>query len=246
VSQPKSLDEIMTPAAVVDVDRMQANLDKMARYTQQHGLTLLPHTKTHKTPELAQEQLRRGASGLTCATLREAEVMAAVCSDILLAYPPVGAVKLRRVVELAARVRLTVAVDSPAVLDGLVAALRGAGVRVGVLVELDAGMHRVGVVEVEDAVALARAVADAPEVDYAGVMFYPGHIREHVSSQAPSIESTNLRLASFIDALTDAGLVPARVSGGSTPTAYSSPSHQRDPAGHLHLQRPHHRAGRRL
>lgn len=222
MSAPRSLDEIFTPAAIVDADRMAANLDKMASYVSKRGLALLPHTKTHKTPELAREQLRRGASGLTVATLHEAEVMADVTQDILLAYPPVGHPKLNRLARLAGRANITVAIDSKEALEGLRAALRGTGARVGVMVEVDAGMHRVGVPTLTEAVMLATLVRDAREVDYAGIMFYPGHIREPVGDQKYAIDATRALINEFVAALVDSGLAPKRVSGGSTPTAYAS------------------------
>ncbi|MGQ0813339.1 MAG: alanine racemase [Gemmatimonadota bacterium] len=222
MADPRTLDEIFTPAAVVDVDRMTANLDKMARYAAKHDLALWPHTKTHKTPELSQEQLRRGAAGMTVATLHEAEVMSAVTENILLAYPPVGHPKLKRLAALAERSRVTIALDSHEVLDGVQAALRGSSAHVGVLVELDAGMHRVGIGSPRAAVTLAAAVRDARNLDYAGVMFYPGHIRASVSEQQYEIATTRALINEFVAALLEADLVPARVSGGSTPTASSS------------------------
>ena len=194
---------------------MAANLDAMAAYTGAHQLALWPHTKTHKTPELADEQLRRGARGVTVATLHEAETMAAVADDILIAYPPIGAPKLKRLGALAARKRVTVALDSLAALDQL----RQSGARVRVLVEIDAGMHRVGVTEPATAVRIAQAVAEADHLEFAGILFYPGHIREHVDAQADPIARTTARLAEFTAALDAAGLPAARVSGGSTPTA---------------------------
>jgi D-serine deaminase-like pyridoxal phosphate-dependent protein len=208
----------MTPAAIVDADTMAANLDRMATYTSAHNLQLWPHTKTHKTPELARQQIERGARGLTVATLQEAEAMATVADDILLAYPPVGRPKLQRLVKLADRKRVTVALDSLEVLDGLEAS----GARVGVLVEIDAGMHRVGVTQPQTAVNIARRLVDSMNLDYAGVLFYPGHIREPVGEQSAVIDTTSDRLAEFIDALSAAGLKPERVSGGSTPSAPNS------------------------
>src|SRR5687768_6965119 len=139
-----SLDSIETPAALVDEDRLETNLQKAAAYMREHGLRWRPHTKTHKVPELAARQLQAGASGITVATPREAEVMGAVADDVLLAYSPVGASKLARLMALPGRVRLSVAVDSREALAGLAEAARGAGRRVGVLVELDLGMRRVG------------------------------------------------------------------------------------------------------
>lgn len=216
--QPRSLDELITPAAIVDITTMAANLDAMAAYTAAHRLQLWPHTKTHKTPELARAQLARGARGVTVATLHEAETMATVADEILIAYPPVGAPKLKRLVALAEQKRVTVALDSAEALAGL----RTSGARVHVLVEIDAGMHRVGVTEPLAAVRIAQLVQDAPELEYAGVLFYPGHIREHVDAQQATLVATQARLDEFLSALDRAGLAPARVSGGSTPTATHS------------------------
>ena len=218
MNEPASLTEIMTPAAIVDVTTMAANLDSMAAYTAAHDLQLWPHTITHKTPEFAREQLKRGARGVTVATLHEAEVMSDVADDLLLAYPPVGKPKLQRLAALAERKRVTIALDSIEVLEQV----RASGARVAVLVEIDAGMHRVGVVTPDQAVRIARAVAETGDLEYAGLMFYPGHIREAVSAQKPVIESTSARVEDFVEALTDAGLKPKRVSGGSTPTATNS------------------------
>jgi D-serine deaminase-like pyridoxal phosphate-dependent protein len=197
---------------------MAANLDRMAAYTSAHDLQLWPHTKTHKTPELAREQLQRGARGVTCATLHEAETMAEVADDILIAYPPVGAPKLKRLVQLAERKRVTVALDSRDALAGLEAC----GANVDVLIEIDAGMHRVGVTNPDKAVSLARHAKTSMIVRYAGVLFYPGHIREPVNEQDAVIDTTNSVLGEFIDALSAAGLTPERVSGGSTPSAPNS------------------------
>jgi D-serine deaminase-like pyridoxal phosphate-dependent protein len=88
--RPTSVDQIQTPAPLVDVDRMHANLRRAAEYCARHGLAWRPHAKTHKSPALAAEQLRAGAVGLTVATPREAEVMAGTVDDLLLAYPPIG------------------------------------------------------------------------------------------------------------------------------------------------------------
>ena len=85
-----TLDMLETPAAVVDLGRMEQNLQRAADYTSKHALALRPHVKTHKSSLIAAEQLRLGAAGLTCATPMEAEVMSRVGSDLLVAYPPVG------------------------------------------------------------------------------------------------------------------------------------------------------------
>jgi D-serine deaminase-like pyridoxal phosphate-dependent protein len=221
-AEPGTLADLITPAAVVDLDVMHANLDRMQAYASDHGLSLRPHTKTHKSSRIAEEQLSRGAVGVTVATLREAEVMSRVATDILLAYPPVGAHKLARLLALPAGVRITVAADSLEVLRPLADAAKNAEKTVGVLVELDVGMRRVGVASPQTAVTLARFVADAPALEYRGVMFYPGHIRERVDEQGPAVTRLDDELQRTLDALTDAGLPPGIVSGGSTPAANAS------------------------
>jgi D-serine deaminase-like pyridoxal phosphate-dependent protein len=217
-----TLDSIETPAALVDEDRLASNLHKAAAYMREHGLRWRPHTKTHKVPELAARQLQAGAAGLTVATPREAEVMGAVAEDVLLAYSPVGASKLARLMALPRRVRLSVALDSREALAGLSEVARRAGRTVGVLVELDLGMRRVGVQVPEEAVALAREVTGAEGLEYQGVMFYPGHIRMPLAEQGPALAEVSRRLGTFLDALGGAGLKPDLVSGGSTPTLWRS------------------------
>src|SRR3954470_25016718 len=103
-----TITELETPIPVVDLDRLARNLDRAADYATTHGLGLRPHVKTHKSPRIATEQLQRGAIGLTCATPREAEVMSAVCDDILMAYPPVGPKRAARLAALPDRVKVTV------------------------------------------------------------------------------------------------------------------------------------------
>ncbi len=218
----RSLDALTTPAALVDLERMSANLDRMAGYAAQHGLALRPHTKTHKTPELAREQLRRGAVGLTVATSHEAEVMAGVSDDLLIAYPPVGRARLDRLFGLPSSVRVTVALDSSEALTGLADAAREAGREVGVLVEVDLGMHRVGVNTVGVATTLARAAAEHAPLRFRGLMFYPGHIRQPVAEQDADLATLARDVARYVDALERAGLAPDVVSGGSTPTAFST------------------------
>ena len=217
-----TLDELETPAALVDVDRMEANLRRAAEYCRAHGLAWRPHAKTHKTPELAALQVELGAVGVTVATPREAEVMATAVDDILLAYPPFGASKLERLMRLPEHVRLTVGLDSAEALDALGAAAQRAGRTVGVLIELDAGMGRVGLASPEHAVELARRASGTAGVEYRGIMFYPGHIRGPVAEQDDALAALNARLAERIEALAAAGLRPDVVSGGSTPTFWRS------------------------
>lgn len=219
-SAPVRLTDLETPVPVVDLDRLAQNLDRMASYTTLHGLALRPHVKTHKSPRIAAEQLRLGAVGLTCATPREMEVMSDVAGDLLLAYPPFGASKLARLVALPRDTRLTVALDSVAAARGLATAARMTNREIGVYVEVDLGMHRVGVPSVDAAVALSRFVRDHPPLRFDGIAFYPGHIRESVADQDAALETLERDLGARLEALDEAGLRPGVVSGGSTPAAW--------------------------
>jgi D-serine deaminase-like pyridoxal phosphate-dependent protein len=219
-SDPCLLSELETPAALVDLDRMAANLDRMSSYCASHGLALRPHVKTHKSPRVAAEQLRLGASGLTCATPRELEVMSETSDDLLLAYPLVGGARIRRVLGLPREVRLTVALDSVESIEDLAEAADAASREVGVYVEADLGMHRVGVRGPDEVVALARRVQALPPLVFRGVAFYPGHIREPVGEQSAKLERLRDDVAALRDALGSAGLTPSVVSGGSTPAAW--------------------------
>lgn len=212
--------DLETPVPLVDLDRLEGNLDRMAAYAGSHRLALRPHTKTHKSPHIAVEQLRRGAVGLTCATPLEVEVMAEVADDILLAYPPVGRAKLERLMGLPAGIDLTVALDSIPVAEQLARSARECGRTVGVYLELDLGMHRVGLAAVEDILGLARRVAALPPLEYRGITFYPGHIRGPVGDHASELGRLSTALQTVIARLQEAGLEPGVVSGGSTPTVW--------------------------
>src|SRR5687768_15157162 len=214
------IDHLETPCALVDLDRLAHNLERMAAYCVLHGLSLRPHVKTHKSPRIAAEQMRLGAVGLTCATPRELEVMSETCSDLLLAHPPVGAAKLRRVMSLDRDVRLTVAIDSIDAAEPLAEAADAAGRDVDVYVEVDVGMRRVGVATPAEAVSMARRIRTLSPLSYRGIAFYPGHVRQHRLRQDEALGKLRDDLGGWLSALGDAGLAPDVVSGGSTPAAW--------------------------
>jgi D-serine deaminase-like pyridoxal phosphate-dependent protein len=218
----RKLTELETPVPVVDLDRLAHNLDRMASYAAIHSLALRPHVKTHKSPRIAAEQLRLGAAGLTCATPRELEVMSDVSGDILVAYPLLGGSKLGRAMAVPHEVRLTVALDSAEAVDQLSRAAHEARRAVGVYVEVDLGMHRVGVQSAEDAIALVERVKKAPGLEYRGIAYYPGHIRQPAAEQDAALERLSHDLRRLLRALEWAGHMPEAVSGGSTPTAWRS------------------------
>lgn len=214
------LDDLETPVPVVDLHRLECNLARAATYATQHAIALRPHVKTHKSPVIAGRQVALGVHGLTCATPRELEVMSGVTNDLLLAYPALGPQKLSRVMAVAGNATLTVSLDSVEAVQQLGQAARSAGRTVNVYVEIDAGMHRVGVATTRDAITVIRAVLEQPALRYAGIAFYAGHIRDHVTQQQPKLDQLRRTLESAVAELSAAGLAPAIVSGGSTPTMW--------------------------
>ena len=215
--------ELDTPALLVDLDRMEANLDRAAAYAAQHGLDLRPHTKTHKSPLLGGMQLDRGATGLTVAKVSEAEVMADDrVPSLLIAYPVWGETKWARLAELAKSVPVTVALDNRASAEGIQRHAKRAGVEVGILVEADLGMRRCGLPPGDGLVCLARTLSDMPPLRLAGVMFYPGHVNPAAPDGAQAIARLASDLDEVLSRFRDDGLPTGVVSGGSTPTLYHS------------------------
>jgi len=207
-------DDRPTPHLVVDADLLAANVAAMAGFAAERGLALRPHAKTHKSPDVARLQLDAGAVGLTVATVAEAEVFAAAgCPDLFVAYPLwVDAAKGARLRDLAASATVSVGVDSVEGARALAAQLPGASV----LVEVDSGQHRSGVLPTE-AGPLAESAARTG-LDVRGVFTFPGH------SYAPgapvdvaAAEAAALRTAA--GSLAQHGIEPVVVSGGSTPSA---------------------------
>jgi D-serine deaminase-like pyridoxal phosphate-dependent protein len=219
-SPPQFIDQLETPCALVDLDRLAHNLDRMAAYCVLHGLALRPHVKTHKSPRIAAEQLRLGAAGLTCATPRELEVMSETSADLLLAHPPVGPAKVRRVMSIDRNVRLTVAIDSIEAAEPLGEAADAAGREVDVYIEVDVGMRRVGVATPPEALAIARRIRGLSPLSYRGITFYPGHVRQHRTRQDEALARLRGDLSGWLSTLGDAGFAPDIVSGGSTPAAW--------------------------
>ena len=216
----RDIAQLDTPALLVDIDIMERNLARAATYASAHGLALRPHVKTHKSPHVAARQVALGAAGVTCATPFEALVMSEVTNDILVAFPPVGAQRAARLAALPSAVRLTVALDSPEAVADLAEAASAARRRASVYVELDVGMHRVGMPNVDEAIALAKRVVAEPALDFAGIAFYPGHVREPVDGQDAKLRGLSDALAGALQRFTAAGVMPRVVSGGSTPTLW--------------------------
>jgi D-serine deaminase-like pyridoxal phosphate-dependent protein len=192
----------------------------MANSCRRQKVGLRPHTKTHKTPEVARMQLERGALGLTVAKVGEAEVMAEVgLDDILVAYPILGANKLRRLVALARGRRIMVALDSEAAAAELSRAASAQGATLGVLVEFDVGFHRCGLAPGSPCVELASKIAGMPGLSFRGLMTYFGNIRGSPEERRAGMQVIAGKVEGALAAFRDAGLEVETVSGGSTPSA---------------------------
>jgi D-serine deaminase-like pyridoxal phosphate-dependent protein len=178
-----TLADVPTPALIVDLDRMEANIAAWQAMADRNGVGLRPHIKTHKTPEIAARQLAAGACGIASAKPTEAEVFAAAgCDDIVLAYPTVGNDKWVRLARIAAGARLTVNVDSEHQARGLSAAAVAAGVEIRVQIEIDTGLHRVGLDPADGAAieAFARAIDALPAIELDGVTTHRGKFGERL------------------------------------------------------------------
>jgi len=216
-------DHLPTPAIVIDAAIARQNLERLAKYARSHNLGLRPHTKTHKSTRLAKMQLELGAVGLTVAKTGEAKVMAQVCDDVLMAYPPVHPDRCAELAQLAGKITIRVALDSTVASDNLSIAARTAGSTIGVLVDLDVGHHRTGVQSAEDALALARHISRSAGLRLDGILFFPGHLSHGppAADEAP-LRGIDAMLGEVIDLWKRDGLEAKIVSGGSTPTAMQS------------------------
>jgi D-serine deaminase-like pyridoxal phosphate-dependent protein len=171
-----NLFDLDTPALVIDLDKVEANVAEMASVTRAAGVRLRPHTKTHKIPEFAHMQLAAGASGITCAKVGEAEVMVEKgIDDILIAYPIVGASKVTRLAALREKARITVSLDSLEVAQGLSRlGVHGVG-PLEVFIEVDTGHHRLGRAPGTATAELVRQIADVPGLQVVGLLTHAGH-----------------------------------------------------------------------
>ena len=174
------LEEIDTPALVVDLDPFERNLRTLADSLKGRPVRVRAHAKTHKCPEIAKRQIAMGAVGVCCQKVSEAEAMIeGGVTDVLVSNEVVGATKIERLAGLSRRARLGVCVDHA----DQVAALTASGARLDVYVELEVGMRRCGVPPGEPVLALARAIGGHSNLRFAGLQAYHGRA-QHIRSMA--------------------------------------------------------------
>jgi len=220
VGQPGSRHRLPTPVLLADLDRLEANIARMAARASEAGLALRPHAKSHKCAAIARRQLAAGAVGVCCAKIGEAEALAAAgIGPILLTSPIVGDDQARRVADLArAQPGLAVVLDHPEQARALARACVDTATPLAVLVDVDVGLARTGVALPADALALADAIGETGSLRLAGVQGYGGHW-QHIAGLAKrhgAIAAGMDRLAGVVDALRDAGHPIDWVTGGGT------------------------------
>lgn len=216
-----ALAEVDTPAFIVDLPILSANIERIARSATAAGLQVRPHIKAHKTPEIARMQLEAGAVGVTAAKVSEAEAMIdAGITDVFIANEIVGEQKLRRLARLFERGYLSVACDSAAVARGYSDVFADEGLELDVVIEVDIGAHRCGVPP-DKAADLAASVADLPSLNTVGVMGYASMgygVKTDDERQSVAAREAKL-LADIAGGLRAEGHDVKRISGGCTPTA---------------------------
>jgi len=215
------IEDLETPAVLIDLDVLEANIARQAKRAREAGVKLRPHAKTHKLPEIGRMQLAAGATGLSLAKTGEAEVFAeAGFTDIFLAYPIVGADKAKRLLALSDRVNLCVGADSVEGARTLSEVFASAGRKLRLLLKIDCGLHRVGVLP-DRALATALRIAELPGVELTGVFTHAGQAyhAETPDGVAAVGSHEGETVVAVAKELRKSGLPIREVSVGSTPTA---------------------------
>lgn len=214
-------DELDTPCVLLDVDRVDANIRRMAELVAAAGVRLRPHAKTHKLVPVAERQLAAGSSGLTVAKLGEAELFADHgVTDLFVAYPVWGARKWERLSRLAERAEVRVSADSFEVFAGISEAAAARGLSIPVRIEVDTGFGRCGVQTVEEARLLAEYASRLPGVHLVGVMSFAGQTYNGGPEGVQgAVVGDAERLVAIASDLRERGFDVPEVSVGSTPTA---------------------------
>jgi len=216
-----SLDEVDTPALIVDLDSFERNLKRLADRVAGSGVRLRPHAKTHKCPVIALKQIELGAVGVCVQKVSEAEAMVyGGVRDVLVTNEVVGKPKLRRLTALAHAARVGVCVDDPQQIADLDVAAGEAGVDLPVHVEINMGGNRYGVEPGEPALDLARRIGDARHLNFAGLQAYHGsaqHLRGWEERQQ-AIKGAADKAALTRDLLAANGIACDNITGAGTGT----------------------------
>lgn len=221
IGQDNSRNSLTTPALLIDITKMDNNIQKMAAYCREKGIAIRPHCKTHKCVEIARKQIEAGAIGISCATLGEAEVMVhGKIKGVLITSPLVTASKINRLISLNNIADdLMIVVDDPINVLQLEKANHGKK-QLQVLVEFDIGQKRTGAKTIEDAIFLAKQIMQKSSLKFVGIQAYAGHlqhIKEYSERQAMMFEQAG-RVRQLCRELKNAGINFTILTGGGTGT----------------------------
>jgi D-serine deaminase-like pyridoxal phosphate-dependent protein len=216
-----ALEEVDTPALVLDLDALEGNLVRMADAVKKSGVRLRPHAKSHKCAEIARAQIAAGAVGVCCQKVSEAEALVrGGVADVLVTNEIVGKQKIARLARLVREAKVGVLADDAGNVGDLDAAARAEGVRLDVLIEIDVGAHRCGIEPGEPALALARRVASSRGLRFAGLHAYHGsvqHVRDPGERRAAiAAAAEKARLTKTL--IENAGIACETITGAGTGT----------------------------
>lgn len=221
-------DDLDTPVMCIEREVLERNIKTMAETCSKQGVSWRPHCKCHKSPIIALKEIEAGAIGITCAKVGEAEVLAAGgVKDMLIANLIVGEKKLQRLVELTRIADPVVCIDHIVQAEAMSKAMVSAGQSIRVILEVDIGLERVGVLP-ENAVQLAKQVIELPGLKMDGVMGYEGHLLR-IQDQTEKQQKIHAALEVLIqtkDAIEKAGIPCPIVSCGGTGSYFYSVEHQ--------------------
>jgi len=216
-----ALEDVDTPALLLDLDAFEFNIQLMAGFAKKFGINHRPHAKTHKSPVVAQKQIAAGAVGQCCQKVAEAEILVAGgVSDVLVSNQIVGRRKLDRLAGLARNANIRVCVDDQDNINQINAAAKRFNATIDVLVEIDIGAGRCGVVPGKAAVELAQIIAKNSNLTFGGLQAYQGraqHIRGF-GERKIAIEKAGKLVQETIHLLSEAGLECRLVTGAGTGT----------------------------
>ncbi len=211
-------EDLDTPVLLIDLKVFESNIQRIAQFCRRHKTQWRPHSKAHKSPEIARLLIEAGARGITCAKLAEAEVMASHgISDILVANNIVTPPKLRRLAAVQQRGRVLATVDDARVVQLMGEAATAAQTTTPVIIDIDIGMHRTGV-EPGAVLEFARLIGSTPRLDFCGIMGYEGHVLE-LAPREEKVRACRKALSLLVEArdlLQENGFPVEIVSAGGT------------------------------
>lgn len=211
-----TIDDLSTPALIVDLDKLETNIQRMAERARTHGVRLRPHIKTHKCVEIAQMQVEAGCNGLTVSTLHEAAVFAENGFDDLTWAFPLILTRLDEARSLSERCRLGIVIDSIEALE----AIEGDGGSYRVWLKVDCGYHRAGVDPgTELSFELANRITESSKLGFQGILTHSGHAYNAADSEQVQeiAEQERAVMTEFAQQLRERGIEVPAVSVGSTP-----------------------------